>query len=185
MMLTALTLLLLSADPAPASPSVAPAPSLAVVSTGAPGLEKVALEAGRTLGTRLEAPHVDLGSYLKSRGEGCQNDPRCLLAAPGLANAGRLLHLSLRPVSPGRLAVDLRLIELRTKKVLGRSASVVESSGLPAWVEQSATRLISRADPYAKDPPSSPFAVKPAPEAPAAPPPPASDAPPRPSPGGK
>lgn len=182
MMLTALTLLLLSADPAPASPSAPP--SLAVVSTGAPGLEKTALEAGRTLGARLEAPHVDLGSYLKSRGEGCQNDPRCLLAAPGLANAGRLLHLSLRPMAPGRLAVDLRLIELRTKKVMGRSASVVEASGLPAWVEQSATRLISRADPYAKDPPRSPFAVTPAPEAPAAPPP-ASDAPQRPAPGGK
>ena len=183
MMLTALTLLLLSADPAPASPSASP--SLAVVSTGAPGLEKAALEAGRTLGARLEAPHVDLGSYLKSRGEGCQNDPRCLLAAPGLANAGRLLHLSLRPMAPGRLAVDLRLIELRSKKVIGRSASVVEASGLPAWVEQSATRLISRADPYAKDPPRSPFAVAPAPEAPAAPPPPASDAPQRPAPGDK
>ncbi|MFY0567288.1 hypothetical protein ACN28E_26150 [Archangium lansingense] len=96
MLLTALTLLLLSADPVSASPSAATASSLAVVSTAAPGLEKVALEAGRTLGTRLEAPYVDLGSYLKSRGEGCQKDPRCLLAAPGLSASTRLLHLSLR-----------------------------------------------------------------------------------------
>jgi hypothetical protein len=169
MMLTALTLLLLSADPAPPGPSAAPASSLAVVSTAAPGLEKAALEAGRTLGTRLEAPYVDLGGYLKSRGEACQKDPRCLLAAPGLSSAARLLHLSLRPVSPGRLAVDLRLIELRTQKVIGRSASVVEAGGLSAWAEQSSTRLISQADPYAKNPPRSPFAVKPAPEAPAAP----------------
>jgi hypothetical protein len=169
MMLTALTLLLLSADPAPANPSSAPAASLAVVSTSAPGLEKVALEAGRMLGSRLEAPHVDLGGYLKSRGEGCQKDPRCLLAAPGLSGSTRLLHLNLRPMAPGRLAVDLRLIELKTRKVLGRSASVVEAGGLSAWVEQSSTRLISRADPYAKNPPQSPFAVKPPEDAPAAP----------------
>lgn len=181
MMLTALTLLLLSADPAPS----APVSSLTVVSTAAPGLEKVALEAGRTLGSRLEASHVDLGGYLKSRGEGCQNDPRCLLAAPGLSEATRLLHLNLRQMSPGRLAVDLRLIELKSRKVIGRSASVVDASGLSAWVEQSATRLISRADPYAKDRPRSPFAVQPAPEAPAAVPPPAGDARPSPAPATK
>ena len=184
MMLTALTLLLLSADPAPASPS-APAASLAVVSTSAPGLEKVALEAGRTLGSRLEALHVDLGGYLKSRGEGCQKDPRCLLAAPGLSGSTRLLHLNLRPMAPGRLAVDLRLIELDSRKVIGRSASVVETGGLSAWVEASATRLISRADPYAKDRPRSPFAVKPAPETQAEPPPPPGDARPRPAPATK
>ncbi|AKJ03546.1 hypothetical protein ATI61_119201 [Archangium gephyra] len=181
MMLTALTLLLLSADPAPS----ASASSLAVVSTADPGLEKVALEAGRTLGSRLEASHVDLGGYLKSRGEGCQEDPRCLLAAPGLSEATFLLHLSLRPVSAGRLAVDLRLIELESRKVIGRSASVVETGGLSAWAEASATRLISRADPYAKDRPQSPFAVKPAPETPTAPPPPAGDTRPRPAPATK
>ncbi|WPB82572.1 hypothetical protein KYC5002_26090 [Archangium violaceum] len=181
MMLTALTLLLLSADPAPPASS-APASSLMVVSTADPGLEKAALEAGRTLGSRLEAPYVDLGGYLKSRGEGCQDDPRCLLAAPGLSGATRLLLLSLRPVSAGRLAVDLRLIELKSRKVIGRSASVVETGGLSAWVEASATRLISRADPYAKDRPQSPFAVKPAPESPAVPPPSAGDARPRPAP---
>ncbi|HYO67869.1 MAG TPA: hypothetical protein VEU33_17480 [Archangium sp.] len=184
MMLTALTLLLLSADPASPAPS-APASSLTVVSTADPTLEKAALEAGRTLGSRLEAPFVDLGGYLKSRGKGCQEDSRCLLAAPGLSGATRLLHLNLRPVSAGRLAVDLRLIELKSRKVVGRSASVVEPGGLSAWVEASATRLISRTDPYAKDRPQSPFAVKPAPEAPAAPPPPAGDAQPRRAPGTK
>ncbi|WP_375773576.1 hypothetical protein NR798_22820 [Archangium gephyra] len=182
MMLTALTLLLLSADPAPPGPS-ASGPSLAVVSTSAPGLEKAALDAGRTLGSRLEAPHVDVGGYLKSRGEGCQNDARCLLAAPGLSGATRLLHLRLRPMSPGRLAVDLRLIDLKSRKVIGRSASVVETGGLSAWAEQTSSRLISRADPYAKDPPRSPFAVQPAPEeAPTEPKPPAGSAPPRPAP---
>lgn len=184
MMLTALTLLLLSADPAPTGPSAAPASSLTVVSTAAPGLEKVALEAGRTLGSRLEASHVDLGGYLKSRGEGCRNDPRCLLAAPGLSGATHLLHLSLRPLSPGRLAVDLRLIDFKARKVIGRSASVVESGGLAAWAEQTSTRLISQADPYAKDRPRSPFAVKPAPEAPTAPQPPAGGTP-RPAPEAK
>ena len=181
MMLTALTLLLLSADPAPPSP----VSSLSVVSTAAPGLEKTALEAGRTLGSRLEASFVDLGGYLKSRGQGCQEDPRCLLAAPGLSEATHLLHLSLRPMSAGRLAVDLRLIELDSRKVIGRSASVVEPGGLSAWVEASATRLISRADPYAKDRPRSPFAVKPAPETQAEPPPPPGDARPRPAPATK
>jgi hypothetical protein len=147
-----------------------------VVSTSAPGLEKVATEAGRTLGSRLEASYVDLGGYLKSRGEACQKDARCLVAAPGLSGATRLLHLSLRPLSSGRLAADLRLVDLQARKVIGRSASVVEAGGLSPWVEQAASRLISRADPYAKDPPPSPFAVKPAREAPAAPPPPASGA---------
>jgi hypothetical protein len=185
MMLTALTLLLLSADPAPPGPSAAPGSSLTVVSTAAPGLEKVALEAGRTLGSRLEASHVDLGGYLKSRGEGCQKDPRCLLAAPGLSGATRLLHLSLRPMSPGRLAVDLRLIDFKARKVIGRSASVVETGGLSAWAEQTSSRLISQADPYAKDRPRSPFAVKPASEGPTAPQPPAGGAPQRPTPEAK
>jgi hypothetical protein len=158
MMLTAITLFLLSAEPATAAP---PGPSLVVVSTSESGLEKVASDVGRTLGTRLEAPAVELGGYLKSRGEGCQDDLRCLLAAPGLANASRLLHLRLRPLSPGRLAVDLRLVELRTRKVLGRSASVVEQGELAAWVERASRQLLTQADPYANKPPPSPFALKP------------------------
>jgi len=163
MMLTALTLFLLSAEPsAQPAPSVA-APSLAVVSTSAPGLEKVAGEAGRTLGTRLEATYVDLGSFLKSRGPTCQEDSRCLLAAPGLSGASRVLHLRLRSLAPGRLAVDLRLMDPRAKKMLGRSASVVEQGELAAWTERASGQLLARADPYANNPPPSPFAVKPAP----------------------
>jgi hypothetical protein len=163
MMLTALTLLLLSADPAQAVPS---APSLVVVSTSTPGLEKVAGDAGRTLGTRLEAPYVDLGGFLKSRGAGCQNDLRCLVTAPGLSGASRLLHLRLRTLSPGRLAADLSLIEVRTRKSLGRSASVVEQGELAAWVERVSSQLLTRVDPFARNPPPSPFAVKPAAEEP-------------------
>jgi hypothetical protein len=161
MMLTTLTLLLLSADPAQPAPS---APSLAVVSTSTPGLEKVAGEAGRTLGTRLEATYVDLGGFLKSRGAGCQNDLRCLVTAPGLSGASRLLHLRLRPLSPGRLAADLRLIEVRTRKSLGRSASVVEQGELAAWLERASSQIFTQVDPFARHPPPSPFAVKPAAE---------------------
>ena len=163
MMLTALTLFLLSAEPsAQPAPSVAAA-SLAVVSTSAPGLEKVAGEAGRTLGTRLEATYVDLGSFLKSRGPTCQEDSRCLLAAPGLSGASRVLHLRLRSLAPGRLAVDLRLMDLRAWKLLGRSASVVDQGELARWMERASGQLLAQADPYANNPPPSPFAVKPAP----------------------
>jgi hypothetical protein len=176
MMLTALTLFLLSAEPTAQPAPSAAAPSLAVVSTSAPGLEKVAGEAGRTLGTRLEATYVDLGSFLKSRGPACQEDPRCLLAAPGLSDVSRLLHLRLRPLAPGRLAVDLRLMDLRAKKTLGRSASVVDQGELATWMERASGQLLARADPYATNPPPSPFAVKPAPE-PAATPKPKADAP--------
>ncbi len=178
MMLTTLTLLLLSADPGPAQS----ASSLAVVSTSSPGLEKVAGEAGRTLGTRLEAPYVDLGGFLKSRGAGCQNDLRCLVTAPGLSGASRLLHLRLRPLSAGRLAADLRLIEVRTRKSLGRSASVVEQGELAAWLERASGQLLTRVDPFAQHPPPSPFAVKPAEEVPAAPMPRAENPEARPSP---
>jgi len=160
MMLTALTLFLLSAEP---SAQPVATPSLAVVSTSAPGLEKVAGEAGRTLGTRLEATYVDLGSFLKSRGPTCQEDSRCLLAAPGLSGASRVLHLRLRSLAPGRLAVDLRLMDPRAKKMLGRSASVVDQGELARWMERASGQLLAQADPYANNPPPSPFAVKPAP----------------------
>ena len=167
MMLTALTLFLLSAEPTAQPVPSATAPSLAVISTSAPGLEKAAGEAGRTLGTRLEAAYVDLGSFLKSRGPACQEDPRCLLAAPGLSGVSRVLHLRLRPLAPGRLAVDLRLMDLRAWKLLGRSASVVDQGELAAWMERASGQLLARADSYATNPPPSPFSVKPAP-APAA-----------------
>jgi hypothetical protein len=177
MMLTTLTLLLLSAEP-PAQPGPAvSAPSLAVVSTSAPGLEKVSAEAGRTLGARLEATYVDLGGYLKSRGPSCQEDARCLLAAPGLSGASRLLHLRLRPLAPGRLAVDLRLIDLTSRKALGRNASVVEQGELATWTERASGQLLTRVDPYAQKPPPSPFAVKPAPKPAPTEPQPKADAP--------
>lgn len=184
MLISALTLLLLSAEPGPAAPSaVSPSAaspsesSLVVVSTAAgPGLEKVVPEAGRTLGQKLETPYVDLGGYLKSRSEGCEKDPRCLLAAPGLSGATRLLHLRLRPLSTGRLSAELRLVELRTRKVIGRSSAVVEPGELATWGPEAASRLLSRADPYSRKPPPSPFAVKP-PGQPAAAPGPRSDTP--------
>lgn len=161
MLISALTLLLLSAEPGPAAPS-APVPSLAVVSTSAaPGLEKVATEAGRKLGLELETPYVELGGYLKSRGEGCEKDPRCLLAAPGLSGASRMLHLRLRPLASGRFSAEVRLVELRTRKVLGRSSAVVESGELATWAQQASSRLLSQADPLAHKPLPSPFAVKP------------------------
>jgi hypothetical protein len=179
MMLTALTLLLLSAEPGPAAPPAPPSSesSLVVVSTAAaPALEKVATEAGRKLGLELETSFVDLGGYLKSRSEGCEKDPRCLLAAPGLSGASRLLHLRLSPLSSGRISVELRLVDLRTRKVLGRSASVVEPGELATWGQRASSRLLTRADPYALEPPPSPFAVQP-PAEPAATPRPAADAP--------
>ncbi len=178
MILTVLTLLLLSAEPGPSQPAPsASGSSLTVVSTSAPGLEKLASDAGRKLGTRFEAPYVDLGGYLKSRGAGCQEDPRCLLAAPGLSGASRLLHLRLRPLSTGRVAADLRLVEFRTRRVIGRSASVVETGELATWAEEASTRMLTRADPYARKPPPSPFSLKPPTEAPAAAPRPAADKP--------
>lgn len=165
MLISALTLLLLSAEPGPAAPPAASSPSvssLTVVSTtAAPSLEKVATEAGRKLGLELETPFVDLGGYLKSRGEGCEKDPRCLLAAPALSGASRLLHLRLRPLASGRFSAEVRLVEPRTRKVLGRSSAVVEPGELGTWAQQASSRLLSQADPLAHKPPPSPFAVKP------------------------
>ena len=157
MMITALTLLLLSAEPLPPATE----PPLVVVSTAPPGLEKVAGEVGRALGVRLEAPVGEVGGHLKSRGEGCARDLRCLLLAPTLAEAPRVLHLRSRALPGGRLAVDLRLVDVPGRRVLGRSAATVEPGELTAWAERASTRLLTRADPYARTPPPSPFAVKP------------------------
>jgi hypothetical protein len=132
-----------------------------VSTAAAPSLEKVATEAGRKLGLELETPYAELGGYLKSRGEGCEKDPRCLLAAPGLSGASRLLHLRLSPLASGRFAAEVRLVELRTRKVLGRSSAVVEPGELATWARQASSRLLSQADPFARRPPPSPFAVKP------------------------
>lgn len=157
----ALALLLLSADTSS---------SLAVVCTPAPGLEKVASEAGKVLASRLEATHVELGGYLKSRGPDCQSDLRCLAAAPGLSAARHLLLLRLRPLAEGQLAADLRLIDLRGLGLAERSASVVEPRGLAAWMEAAAFRLLTRADPYDVALPASPFALQPPKPAPQQPP---------------
>jgi hypothetical protein len=166
MMISLLTLLLLSADPGSEPPSSAAEPLLVVAVTSAPGLEKTATEAGRTLGLQLSAPHVEWSGYLKARGKGCAEDVRCLLAAPGVAGASRLVHLRLRPLPSGRFAVDVRLVDVRTRKVLGRSASVREPGELSSWVEATATRLLTQAAPYAKTPPPSPFAAPPPSQAP-------------------
>ena len=166
MIFSLLTLVLLSADPGSASSPSAEAPLLVVAVTSAPGLEKTASEAGRALGLQLSAPHVEWSGYLKTRGKGCAEDTRCLLAAPGVAGASRLVHLRLRPLPAGRLAVDVRLVDVRGREVLGRSASVREPGELSSWVDATATRLLTQASPDAKKPPPSPYALPPAPPRP-------------------
>jgi hypothetical protein len=151
MMLTALTWLLLSSGAEP---------SLAVVSTAPPALERVAETARETLATRLGVPSVNLTGYLKTSGPGCAEDLRCLLAAPGLGTP-RLLHLRLRPLADGRFSADLRLIDRGSRKVLGRHAAVVELAELSTWAEATATRLFAQSHPLTKKPPPSPFAVQP------------------------
>jgi len=162
MMISLLVFSLLAAEPAP-SPRAAPAPLgvLAVGVTSPPELDKVASEVGRTLGLHLTAPTVEWTGYLKSRAEGCARELRCLLGAPGLQSATRLLHLRLRPLGGGRLAVDLRLVDVRSRKVLGRRAAVVETAELGAWSEAASTRLLTRADSNADKSLSSPFAIQP------------------------
>jgi hypothetical protein len=169
MVLTALTLLLLSAEPDP---------SFAVVSTAAPGLERTADQAGAALAVRLEAQHVELGGHLKTMGPQCPADLRCLTTAPGLESTTRLLHLRVRPLSAGRLAAELRLIDRARLVVVDRSAAIVEPAELATWAEQAATRLFTRVSPLARQPPPSAFPSRAtgAPPAPAPPP-----APPTPS----
>jgi hypothetical protein len=151
MMLTALTLLLLSAGAEP---------SLMVVSTAPPALERVAVTAGEGLATHFGVPRVELAGYLRSSGPGCAEDVRCLLAAPGLT-APRLLHLRLRTMGDGRLSAEVRLLVLGTRTVVERHAAVVELAELSSWAEATATRLLARSHPLAKKPPPSPVAVQP------------------------
>jgi hypothetical protein len=148
MVLTAFALLLLSAEPDP---------SFAVVATAATGGERVASTAGSTLATRLETRYVELGGYLKTTGPGCPADLRCLTAAPGLSPATRLLHLRVRPLSGGRLAADLRLIQRANPAnpvVADRSAAIVEPGELATWAEQAATRIFTRASAAPRQPAS-------------------------------
>lgn len=166
MWMTLLTLGLLAAEPSAAAKDSPPPPAVAAVPlrvgvTSAPELEKVASEAGRALGQALAAPGADWTAYLKSRAEGCARELRCLLAAPALEDTARLVHLRLRPLGGGRLAVDLRLLDVRGREVLGRRAAVLEPGELAAWSEATATRLITRADPGARRRPASPFALQP------------------------
>jgi len=57
--------------------------------------------------------------------------------------------------------VDLRLVDVRSRKVLGRRAAVVETAELGAWSEAASTRLLTRADSNADKSLSSPFAIQP------------------------
>jgi hypothetical protein len=166
MLMTLLTLGLLAAEPSapaesPPAPSATPPAALMVGVTFAPELEKVADEAGRSLASYLAAPPMNWRGYLKSRAEGCARELRCLLAAPALTGTPRLVHLRLRPLGGGRLAVDLRLLDVRGRKVLGRRAAVVEAAELGAWSEAAATRLIARADPSAGRRSASPYTLQP------------------------
>ncbi len=150
-MLTALILVLVSAQPDT---------SVVVVTTAPPGLERVAATARTALASRLGLTEVDVEGHLRTQGAGCAEDARCLLATPALAGATRVLHLRLRPLPGGRLAADLRLLEREGGRVLGRHAAVVEPGGLATWAEAAAGRLFTQANPYAKQPPASPFAVQ-------------------------
>src|SRR6218665_523731 len=124
MMISLLVFSLLAAEPAP-SPRAAPAPLgvLAVGVTSPPELDKVASEVGRPLGRHRTAPTVEWTGYLKSRAEGCARELRCLLGAPGLQSATRLLHLRLRPLGGGRLPPAVRLLPLRGPPVSRRGAA--------------------------------------------------------------
>jgi hypothetical protein len=163
MVLTALALLLLSAEPDP---------SFAVVATATPGLERVASSAGSTLAERLELAYVELGGYLKTVGPGCSADLRCLSAAPTLLDAKRALHLRVSPLSGGRLSAELRLIDRVRMAVTDRSAAIVEPGELATWAEKAATRLFTRTSASARTLPPSPFPARMAGPAPASLPPP-------------
>ncbi|MBM7116616.1 hypothetical protein [Archangium primigenium] len=167
-MLTWLMLSLFAVTPPPPPPET-PGPSpvpLVVGVTASPEAQRTAQEVARTLGVELAAPALDWTAWLKSRPAGCAREPRCLLTAPGLPGASRLLHLHLRVLAPGRLAVDLRLVDVRGRKVLARRAAVVESAELGAWSEASALRLLSRTGPGAGWRAPSPYAHPARPSAP-------------------
>jgi hypothetical protein len=163
MVLTALALLLLSAEPDP---------SFAVVATATPGLERIASSAGSTLAERLELTYVELGGYLKTVGPGCSADLRCLSEAPTLLDARRVLHLRVSPLSGGRLSAELRLIDRARMAVTDRSAAIVEPGEVAAWAEKAATRLFTRTSASARTLPPSLFPARTAGPAPASPPPP-------------
>ncbi|WP_224243251.1 hypothetical protein [Hyalangium gracile] len=161
MVLTAFVLLLLSAEPNP---------TFAVVTTASPELARVADTAGTTLAERLELTHVELGGHLKTMGAGCVAELRCLASAPGLAEVARMLHLSVRRLSGGRLAVELRYIDRARLVLLDRSAAIVEPGELSTWAEQAATRIFTRLNAPARTLPPSPFSARPPAPAPRAPP---------------
>jgi len=151
MVLTALALLLLTAETDP---------SFAVVATAPPELERAASSAGSTLAERLGARYVELSGHLKTLGPGCPTDLSCLTSAPALSPATRLLHLRVSPSSGGRLAAELRLID-RTRLVLvDRSAAILEPRELATWAEQAATRLFTRASASTRPLPPSPFQAR-------------------------
>jgi hypothetical protein len=163
MVLTALALLLLSAEPDP---------SFAMVATATPGLERAASSAGSTLAERLELAYVELGGYLKTVGPGCSADLRCLSEAPPLVEVRRVLHLRVSPLSGGKLSAELRLIDRTRMAVTDRSAAIVEPGELATWAVKAATRLFTRSSASARPLPPSSFPARTAGPAPASPPPP-------------
>jgi hypothetical protein len=100
---------------------------------------------------------VELGGYLKTMGSRCDLDTRCLLSAPGLSTATRLLLLRVRPVSGGRLSAELRFIDRARMLLVDRSAAIVEPGELATWAEQAATRIFTRANAPTRTLPPSPF----------------------------
>lgn len=163
MVLTALALLLLSAEPDP---------SFSVVTTATPGLERVASSAGSSLAERLELTYVELGGYLKTVSPGCSADLRCLFEAPTLVEVRRVLHLRVSPLSGGKLSAELRLLDRARMTATDRSAAIVEPGELATWAEKAATRLFTRTSASARTLPPSPFPARTVGPAPASPPPP-------------
>ena len=169
MVLTALAVLLLAAEPDS---------SFAVVATASPELERTASAAGSTLAERLGTRYVELSGHLKSLGPHCPTDLGCLTSAPALSPSTRLLHLRVSPSTGGRLAAELRLIDRSRLALVDRSAAILEPRELASWAEQAATRLFTRASATTRPLPPSPFQARPrtappaAPALPAVPPPP-------------
>jgi hypothetical protein len=151
MVLTALAVVLLAAEPDP---------SFAVVATASPELERAASAAGSTLAERLGTRYVELSGHLKTLGPHCPTDLGCLTSAPALAPSTRLLHLRVSPSTGGRIAAELRLIDRSRLALVDRSAAILEPRELASWAEQAATRLFTRTSVATRPLPPSPFPAR-------------------------